>query len=103
MFTAGTSTREGAAGTQDPSTPRRVSVKHSERPGEGGSRRLCDPLVQDSLVDGEVTGRCHRGCHYPSLGPSRSRGCHPRGHQVVNSFHLVGGFHVCETTQEVYI
>ena len=41
VFTAGANTREGVAGAQDPSPPRRVSVRHFERPGEGGESAGC--------------------------------------------------------------
>ena len=47
VFTAGANTREGVAGAQDPSPPRRVSVRHFERPGEErGSRGMWSAPAQ---------------------------------------------------------
>ena len=39
-----------------------------------GHPSVCDQLVHNSLVDGEVTGRCHGSSPYQSLGASRSGG-----------------------------
>ena len=85
-----------------------------------GSHRVCDELMQNSLVfDDEVTGSCHRGSNYQfsgssGLGAACSWSCklmfddHKHGHtheksmkkKEANFFHLMGGFSICKTTQE---
>ena len=70
--------------------------------GRGVARYVISSCTIPWLVDGEVTGQCHRGQHYQSSGPSRPGG-YTQIHQVVNIFHSVGGFHICKTTQEMCI
>ena len=50
-----------------------------QRPGWGLG---CDQLVHNALVEGERTGKCHRGYHYQFLS-SRGLGGYVLGHQVL--------------------
>ena len=54
------------------------------------------------LVDGKVTGQCHRGQEYQPSGAKKSGGPYAHGHQVVNVFYSVG-FSICKTIHKMCI
>ena len=53
-----------------------------------GGGKVSGQMVQNSLVDGEETGRCHR-LKLCILRLQEAWGLRAHGHQVVNFFHLV--------------
>ena len=54
--------------------------------GEGLVRLVISLCTILWLANGEITGRCHMGQHYWSLGSSKPGRLHAHDHQVVNSF-----------------
>ena len=55
---------------------------------------MCDQLVHNSLIDGEVTRPCHRGKCYQSIGTRKSGGYMPMILQQLISYVWWGSQHL---------